>query len=176
MKKTVSIVTLAAFMNLLVSCYSGKLFTGPEILNDQSRHIHIRILSIKTKDGKYYMFNEKYPAGITDSFVSGKPQVNVEYGGADSIHFPKSNDNLKLLWKDGKEYRIIGQDTAGLICLASEKVNIAFGDVDQMNFRKYSGLKTAILIAGSTGALAGILYLVISSAIASMFSDISLSI
>jgi hypothetical protein len=148
MKKTFSLLLLVAFINLLVSCYSERVLTNGEEIDNQSTVTRLKVLSVNTKDGNLYTFNESYPAGIIDSRVTGTPQVVWNFGSADSIRFSNDREDKKFLWKDGIKYLIIAKDKTKFICLTTEKVNIAFDTIAQMNYKQYSKTETTFLIVG----------------------------
>jgi hypothetical protein len=149
MKRTFSLSLLVAFINLLVSCYSDRVLTGGEKIDSQSTDTRLKVLSVQTKDGNLYTFNESYPARIIDSRVTGTPQVVWNFGSADSLRFSNDRKDEKFLWKNGIKYLIIAKDKTDFICLTTEKVNIAFDTISQMNYKKYSKTKTTFLIVGT---------------------------
>ena len=149
MKKTISLLLLGAFINLLVSCYSNRVLTGSEVTDNQSMDSRLKVLSVHTKGGNKYTFHESYPARIIDSRVTGTPQVTWNFDSADSIRFSNDREDQKFLWKNGIKYLIIAKDKTGFICLTTEKVNITFDEIEQMNFKQYSKTKTTFLIVGT---------------------------
>lgn len=154
MKKTISLLLLAAFLNLLVSCNSQRMLTNEQDIENQSVNTHLRILSVHTKDGNHYTFNERYPGRINNSSITGAPQVIWSFSSADSIRFSNDRDDNKFLWKDGAKYLIIDKDKTNFICITTEKVNIAFDTIAQMNYQEHNKTKTTFLIVGTiTGAL-----------------------
>jgi hypothetical protein len=147
-KKTISALLLVAFINLLVSCYSDRVLTGGEEIDNQSMDSRLKIVSVYTKDGNHYIFNEGYPAGIIDSRVTGTPQVKWNFSSADSIRFSNDRKDQKFLWKNGIKYRILTKDKTEFICLTTEKVNIAFDTIEQMNYKQFNKTETTFLIVG----------------------------
>jgi hypothetical protein len=148
MKKTFSVLLLVAYINLLVSCYSDRVLTGGEAIDNQSMDKRLKVLSVDTKEGNHYTFNEGFPARISDSRVTGTPQVKWNFSNADSIRFSNDRKDQKFLWKNGVKYLIIAKDKTDFICLTTEKVNIPFDTITQMNFKEYSKTKTTFLIVG----------------------------
>jgi hypothetical protein len=157
MKKTISVLLLAAVLNLLVSCNSQRMLTNEQDIEKQSVNTHLRILSVHTKDGNLYTFNERYPGKIINSSIAGAPQVIWSFGGADSILFSNDREDRKFLWKGGTKYLIIDKDKTNFICITTDKVNIPFDTIDQMNYQEHNKTKTTFLIVGSvTGLLIAI--------------------
>lgn len=154
MKKVFSLILLAAFLNLLVSCNSQRMLTDGQEIENQSVNTHLKILSVHTKDGNLYTFNERYPGRISNSGITGAPQVIWSFGSADSIRFSNDRDDKKFLWKDGTKYLIIDKDKTNFICITTENVSIAFDTIAQMNYQEHNKTKTTFLIVGTiTGAL-----------------------
>lgn len=154
MKKAISLLLLAAFLNLLVSCNSQRMLSNGQEIENQSVNTHLKILSVHTKDGNLYAFNDRYPGRISNSGITGAPQVIWDFGSADSIRFSNDRDDKKFLWKDGTKYLIIDKDKTNFICITTENVSIAFDTIAQMNYQEHNKTKTTILIVGAiTGAL-----------------------
>jgi hypothetical protein len=149
MKKTFTLILLGAFINLLVSCYSNKVLSGEQKIDNQSMDNRLKVLSVNTKDGNLYMFDESYPARIIDSRVTGTPQLVWNFGSADSIRFSNDKEDKKFLWKNGIKYLIIAKNKTEFVCLTTEKVYIAFDNIAQMNYKQYSKTKTTFLIVGT---------------------------
>jgi hypothetical protein len=148
MKKPLSLFLLIAFINLLVSCYSDRVLAGGEEIDNQSMDKRLKVLSVYTKDGNHYTFNEGYPARISDSKVTGTPEVKWNFNSADSIRFSNDRKDQKFLWKNGVKYEIIAKDKTDFICLTTEKVNISFDTIAKMNFKQYNKTETTFLIVG----------------------------
>jgi hypothetical protein len=154
MKRSLSFLLLVAFINLLASCNSQRILTVRQEIENRSMDTHIRILSVKTKDGSLYTFNTSYPGRISDSRVTGTPQVFCNFSSADSIRFSNDKKDMKFLWKDGTKYLILAKNQTDFICVTTEKVNIPFDTITQMNFQEHNKTKTTFLIVGTiTGVL-----------------------
>ena len=155
MKKTFSLLLLMAFVNLLVSCNSQRILTDGQEIENQSLNTHLRILSVNTKDGILYTFSELYPGKISDSRITGTPQVIWNFGSADSIGFSNDRNDKKFLWKGGTKYLIVDKDKTNFICITTDTVNIAFDTIAQMNYQEHNKTKTTFLIVGTiTGVMA----------------------
>jgi hypothetical protein len=161
MKKTISLLLLVAFLNLLVSCNSQRIITDGRQIENQSLNTHLRILSVNTKDGTIYNFNERYPGRIIDSRITGTPQVFWNFSSADSIGFSNDREDQKFLWKDGTKYQIIDKDKTRFICITTDNVNISFDTIAQINYQEHNKTKTTFLIVGTITGLLIIMTLIL---------------
>lgn len=154
MRKSLSLFLFGAFINLLISCNSQRFVTDGQEIEKQSLNTHLRILSVRTKDGILYNFNERFPGRISDSRITGTPQVIWNFSGADSIRFSNDKEDKKFLWKDGIKYQIIDKDKSNFICITADNVYIPFDKIAQMNYQEHNKTKTTFLIVGTiTGVL-----------------------
>jgi hypothetical protein len=154
MNKTLSLLLQVAFINLLVSCNSQRILTNGQEIENQSLNSHIKILSVHTKDGNLYTFNERYPGRISDSRIRGTPMAIWSFGSADSLSFSNDREDKKFLWKDGTKYFIIDKNKTQFICITTENVNIAFDTIAQLNYQEHNKTETTFLIVGTiTGVL-----------------------
>jgi hypothetical protein len=154
MNKTLSLLLLVAFINLLVSCNSQRVLTNGQEIKNQSLNTHLKILSVNTKDGNLFTFNERYPGRISDSRITGTPMAIWNFGSADSLSFSNDREDSKFLWKDGTKYQIIDKDKTHFICTATDNVNIPFDTIAQLNYQEHNKTETTFLIVGTiTGVL-----------------------
>lgn len=155
MKKAIAIFTIVSFLIDITSCFSYKTLTSQEEYSKYSGNKRVHVLYIKTKQYNVIEFNKHYPGKISETCVVGLPQLRLQVGEMDSIHFYGERDSViidenkfKSIWKNGVDYEVIKQNKLDFICHASDTIQIPLSDIKQLRFKKINAAKTIGLVVG----------------------------
>jgi hypothetical protein len=146
MKKIIIIFTALILLIYFSSCYSYKTLSSHQEYSKYSGKRTVKVIHIRTLQGRIIEFNELYPGTITETEITGLPELKLKYGDQDSVIFYQQK--AKYIYDSAICYEVITQNKMGFICHGLDSIKIPFSDIENVHFKKNSVVKTICLVVG----------------------------